>query len=72
MFSISPCLFQSLSPGAVRTELVVKESEELNETLAGVPLLAPKDIADAVIYLLSTPPNVEIHELTIKPKNELF
>lgn len=35
-------------------------------------LLKPKDIADSVLYVLSTPPHVQIHELTIKAIGELF
>lgn len=37
-----------------------------------IPLLEPEDIADAIIYALSTPPRVQVHELTIKPVGESF
>jgi NADP-dependent 3-hydroxy acid dehydrogenase YdfG len=40
--------------------------------LADLPALEPKAIADAVIYLLSTPANVLISELTIHPMGETF
>lgn len=59
--------FQSISPGIVRTDIFDENwSEFLNKT----PHLLPKDIADAVIYALGTPPRVQIHELTIKPLGE--
>ncbi|XP_058466519.1 farnesol dehydrogenase-like [Malaya genurostris] len=60
----------SISPGLTRTPMV-----ELCETYANVkmeemPMLQPEDIAGAVIYALSTPPHVQIHEVTIKPLGE--
>ncbi|CAK1590550.1 unnamed protein product [Parnassius mnemosyne] len=50
----------SISPGLVNTKIVDK-----NVIGAEVPMLQPTDIADAVLYVLSTPPNVNISELTI-------
>ncbi|CAG4968330.1 unnamed protein product [Parnassius apollo] len=50
----------SISPGLVNTNIV-----NLDLIGAGVPMLQPADIADAVLYVLSTPPNVNISELTI-------
>lgn len=40
--------------------------------LEKMPHLNAKDIADAVIYVLGTPPHVQVHELTIKPVGERF
>jgi len=37
-----------------------------------MPALKPKDIADGVLYVLSTPAHVQVHELTIKPVGEAF
>jgi len=37
-----------------------------------LPTLNAEDIADAVVYALSTPPHVQVHELTIKPLGEPF
>ncbi|XP_065082198.1 farnesol dehydrogenase-like [Ochlerotatus camptorhynchus] len=58
----------SISPGAVRTEIL----PESITSQQGIPILEPEDIADAVFYALSTPPRVQIHELTIKPVGERF
>ncbi|KAJ9585029.1 hypothetical protein L9F63_020639, partial [Diploptera punctata] len=56
----------SVSPGLVETELPPKEYLET------MPILAPKDIADGVLYVLGTPPHVQVHELTIKPVGEII
>lgn len=51
----------SISPGAVNTELLESSG------FTGIPMLEDKDIADAVVYILSAPKQVEISELTIIP-----
>ncbi|CAB3246456.1 unnamed protein product [Arctia plantaginis] len=55
----------SLSPGLVITEL-----EGLTDLKGDFPALEPEDIADAVLYVLSTPPHVNIDELTITSVTE--
>ncbi|XP_069683485.1 farnesol dehydrogenase-like [Periplaneta americana] len=62
----------SISPGTVKTEIAEASGFplELTEAFKDTPYLEPKDIAHAVLYVLSTPPNVQIHELTIKPVGE--
>lgn len=47
-------------------------SEELTKKLEALPSLKPRDIADSVVYVLSTAPHVQVHELTIKPIGEGF
>ncbi|KAL7744779.1 hypothetical protein ACLKA6_007077 [Drosophila palustris] len=59
----------SISPGAVDTEILDKSNfDKIDE----FPLLHAEDVADAVSYCILTPPNVQIHELTIKPVGEQF
>nr|CAD7260257.1 unnamed protein product [Timema shepardi] len=63
----------SISPGVVATEFFnIFDPETKKEFLGGNPVLQAKDIADAVIYTLGTPPHVQIHEITIKPVGEKF
>ncbi|KAJ8926338.1 hypothetical protein NQ314_021306, partial [Rhamnusium bicolor] len=47
-----------------------EQSEELKKLREF--LLESEDCADAVAYVLSTPPHVQIQELTIKPLGEFF
>lgn len=54
----------SLSPGLVKTEMPPKEF------LENLPALEPEDIADGVLYILGTPPNVQVLELSIIPNGQ--
>ncbi|OWA49867.1 putative Dehydrogenase/reductase SDR family member 11 [Hypsibius exemplaris] len=58
----------SLSPGLVNTPLVanIQKSSEHGQIWTRAALEG-KDIADAVLYILGTPPNVVVTELTITP-----
>lgn len=62
----------SISPGEVKTEMVTASGYEGNvdEYFSSVPVLLPEDIADGVIYVLSTPSRVSVAELTIRPTGE--
>lgn len=62
----------SVSPGEVKTEMMAASGFEGNaeEYFASVALLLPEDIADGIIYILSTPPRVSVSELTIRPTGE--
>jgi len=62
----------SISPGFVRTEIMGPETPETIEMLKHFPALQSEDISAAVLYVLGTPPHVQIHELTIKPVGEPF
>ncbi|XP_069683510.1 farnesol dehydrogenase-like [Periplaneta americana] len=62
----------SISPGFVRTEITRASgfTPEMLEAFKDAPFLESQDIADAVLYVLGTPPHVQIHELIIKPLGE--
>ncbi|KAK4879386.1 hypothetical protein RN001_007532 [Aquatica leii] len=59
----------SISPGVVKTE-ILKELGLPDEILSSMACLEPKDIADAVRYVLGTPPHVQVHEVILRPKIE--
>jgi NADP+-dependent farnesol dehydrogenase len=55
-------MLQSLSPGAVKTEFFIASGNpnQHPELMKHVPFLESKDIADAVLYILGTPPHVQV------------
>jgi NADP+-dependent farnesol dehydrogenase len=53
-------MLQSLSPGLVKTEMPSKELVE------SCPFLNPEDIADSVLYVLGTPPHVQVRQVFTK------
>lgn len=53
-------------------ETSIKESRKappavVREIFSSWPALEPKDIADGLIYALSAPAHVQVHELIIRP-----
>ncbi|KAJ3660774.1 hypothetical protein Zmor_005206 [Zophobas morio] len=66
----------SVSPGGVATEIVQSNEFILDpkrtEDFKNFPFLQSEDVADSVLYVLSTAPHVQVHELTIKPIGEKF
>ncbi|KAJ8971428.1 hypothetical protein NQ317_018163 [Molorchus minor] len=64
-----------MSPGAVLTEFMpddFKSTTEFKKMVEEKQILDPEDVADGVVYVLSTPPHVQIQELTIRPVIESF
>ncbi|XP_018576828.1 farnesol dehydrogenase [Anoplophora glabripennis] len=64
----------SVSPGNVNTDIYAAngflDDEEVLKLLRIAPSLQSEDVANAVIYVLGTPPHVQVAELTIKPVGE--
>lgn len=58
----------SVSPGVVQTGLfkAAAMNNKTEEMLYRKPVLKPENIADAILYLLSTPYEVTVNELTIR------
>ncbi|KAJ8943906.1 hypothetical protein NQ318_019514 [Aromia moschata] len=61
----------SISPGLVESEINKPEYDRHRLFKEG-KMLKPEDIADGVVYVLSTPPHVQIQELTINTILEPF
>lgn len=60
----------SVSPGFVETEFAEKfnqSAEKAREVYSQFPVLQPKDIAEAVWYLLSQPDHVQVHDILLRP-----
>ncbi|GAB0091873.1 hypothetical protein DMENIID0001_067620 [Sergentomyia squamirostris] len=54
----------NVSPAAVKTDITEELTNLINNNF---PHLLPTDISQAVIYILSTPPHVNIQDILIKP-----
>ena len=77
MFSISVshvsdlCFFQTIGPGIVQTEILpaggyeLPGGQSLDEYYASIPNLKCQDISDAIIYVLGTPPHVQVWQFNM-------
>jgi NADP-dependent 3-hydroxy acid dehydrogenase YdfG len=63
-----------IEPGAVATELVDQNRpemvEQIHKVLGGVEPLSAEDIADAILYAISRPPNTSINEMLVRPSGQ--
>ncbi|KAF5303305.1 hypothetical protein FQA39_LY10044 [Lamprigera yunnana] len=78
-----PIKVTNLSPGLVQTEMLdsnhtelVKKiplsiATEVNKSLQALPVLTTGEVVDAIMYILSTPVRVQVHELILKPLYEM-
>lgn len=63
----------SLSPGLVKTDIFEASGNPIADSIFKMmPYLSPEDISQGVLYILSTPPHVQVYELTLKPVGESF
>ncbi|XP_049628515.1 dehydrogenase/reductase SDR family member 11 [Suncus etruscus] len=64
-----------ISPGLVETQfafrLYDKEPEKAAATYDSIKCLRPEDVAEAVIYVLSAPPHVQIGDIQMMPTEQL-
>lgn len=63
----------AISPGFVETEFAAKynrSEEAAQRTYGQYPCIQPSEIADAVAYVLSQPPHVELHDLLMRPTQQ--
>lgn len=63
-----------VEPGAVATELAEHNRPEIQEAMrkrfAETELLEAKDIADAIVYIVTRPRRVAINEILIRPTEQ--
>ncbi|MDV3126498.1 SDR family oxidoreductase [Mycobacterium sp. 21AC1] len=55
-----------IEPGVVRTEMTTGGSKGAPDATTGDPL-SPKDIADAVVYMVTRPSHAAVNEILIRP-----
>lgn len=64
----------SISPGFVETEFAEifnQSKEKAQEVYSKYPVLQPADVADAVAYILNQPEHVQVHDLLIRPTQQV-
>ncbi|XP_078043901.1 farnesol dehydrogenase-like [Augochlora pura] len=59
----------NISPGAVMTDMIKNACKAVDVTI-NIPILRAADIADAVLYVLGTPPLVEVYDILLSPVNK--
>ncbi|CAG9764895.1 unnamed protein product [Ceutorhynchus assimilis] len=68
-----PIKITSLSPGYVATDFIERAfGKAIDERLKSRAGLESKDIAETVLYILSTPDHVNVKELTVCVQGEIF
>lgn len=60
----------SISPGLCKTE-ILDEFPNSKHIWKSVPSLNPGDVSQGILYILSTPSHVEVHELIIKAVGDM-
>jgi len=64
----------AISPGFVETEFAAqyhRSEETAREIYSRFPVLQPEDIAEAVQYLLGTPQHVQVHDILMRPTEQV-
>ena len=63
----------AVSPGTARTEFAAHylgSEEEAEQNYSRFPPLTSEDVANAVLYALEQPPNVEVHDILMRPVHQ--
>ncbi|KAH8396093.1 hypothetical protein KR222_003323 [Zaprionus bogoriensis] len=60
----------TISPGIVDTDILPQQLQGVIKQ--HMPMLRAEDVADAVLWTIGTPPNVQVQNITIKPQGEKF
>ncbi|XP_049771520.1 dehydrogenase/reductase SDR family member 11-like [Schistocerca cancellata] len=57
----------AVSPGTVKTELLNNGKFWPKDLYDRAPYMEPEDVAEAVVYMLSQHPRVQVHEIVLRP-----
>jgi NADP-dependent 3-hydroxy acid dehydrogenase YdfG len=63
----------SVSPAYVETDFVAQyhgSKDKAEDIFSRFPVLQSEDIADAIVYMLSCPPHVQVHDLLVRPTEQ--
>jgi NADP-dependent 3-hydroxy acid dehydrogenase YdfG len=64
----------AISPGFVETEFAAhyhQSEKAARRTYGRYPVIQPDEVADAVAYAISRPPHMEIHDVLIRPTQQV-
>ncbi|XP_031353853.1 farnesol dehydrogenase-like [Photinus pyralis] len=63
----------SVSPGMVYTEMVSDRPIDglVAPDASGHSLLEPKDVADTIVFVLATPPHIQIHDIQMRARGQI-
>ena len=70
----SPIRISSISPGFVETEFAAhyhRSEEKAYEIYSQYEVLSADDVARQVVFVLAQPPHVQIHDLLLRPTQQL-
>ncbi|MEO1592883.1 MAG: SDR family NAD(P)-dependent oxidoreductase [Cyanobacteria bacterium J06632_22] len=70
----SPIRVSSISPGIVETEFAARyhqDPEQAKAVYSQFPVLQPADIANAVAYALEQPEHVQVHDILVRPTQQV-
>ena len=68
-----PIRVTAISPGFVETEFAVrfhKRPDAARDTYGRYQVLQDGDVAEAVVYVLSQPPHVQVHDILMRPTEQ--
>uniref|UniRef100_U5EVY4 Putative dehydrogenase n=1 Tax=Corethrella appendiculata TaxID=1370023 RepID=U5EVY4_9DIPT len=68
----TPVKVTSISPGLVDADILSTHTHSDNELVKFMPKLLPSDVSSALLYAITTPDHVQIHEIIIKPTGEFL
>lgn len=63
----------AISPGFVETEFAEVfwgDRARAAETYSAFKVLEPRDVADAIVYVLGAPPHVQVHDVLMRPTDQ--
>ena len=69
----SPIRVTSISPGFVETEFAFNftgSEEAATKTYSQFEVLKSEDVASAVLYAISRPPHMQVHDLLVRPTDQ--
>jgi len=65
-----PIKITAISPGLIDSDVI--REDMCDELSKNMPALAARDVSSAILYAISVKPNVQIHEIVLKPVGDFL